>query len=331
MISVTIVAPGFTTSPASAARTSTTPSIGAVTSVYASRTFARSRLRAGRRELATRGLERRAAHGDLLLVCLRERERGLRRLDLLVAGLGRCARGLVGGPRLVERLLGVELALAHALLPVELEPRLLEIRVACCRLRATHREVRVGLVNLLACLHLEQLELRDGLVDGGRRRVLGVLVVREVGLGVLGLDTREHLALLDRVAGADHEVAQMPLGHRADPDLVGRDDAGQHERRRLVGHEMEDHARSEQDDDRDDEEHATAFRLRRLPGVVLGSAPAASEGLANCAPKSARPGCDRRKGARACSGRAVICSVHSLLKRARGVRARTLSSQAVVQ
>jgi len=164
-------------------------------------------------------------------------------------------------------LLRVELPLAHAFLTIELEPRLLEIRVARGRLRLAHREVRVGLADLLVRLHLEQLEVRDGLIDCGRRRVLRVLVVREVGLGILGLDTREHVAFLHRVAGADHEVAEMALGHCADPDFVGRDHARQLERGGLASQEMEDRAGDEQNDHRDHEEHAAALRLLRRLGL----------------------------------------------------------------
>ena len=92
-----------------------------------------------------------------------------------------------------------------------------------------------------------------------RREPLRVLsVVGLVGLKLAGVNHRQALVLLDLVAFLDQELRNQPGDLRADDDVVGRDDTGQHERRRRpveVG--VEPGAGAEHDDEH--EEAADAF------------------------------------------------------------------------
>ena len=81
----------------------------------------------------------------------------------------------------------------------------------------------------IAGLRFLVLQIGLGLRHLGSGLQFGVRVERRLGLPLLRLNARQQLAALDRVALLDQELLQAALDLRADDDLVGRDDAGEHD------------------------------------------------------------------------------------------------------
>ena len=209
------------------------PSIGAWISVYASRTsaFARCALAAAcccwlacnwLRLIATcSALSRASATADCAAsTCFAER------LDPRL-------RGVVRRPRLVELLLRDDALGDHLLAALEGQPRVLAMSASadCCCAFVDASVASACLIWFTVCCcwkrRAASLSCTCDVSPCGAGRV-----VRDVGRELVWRDHPEHLVALDRVPFHDPQLANLSGDLRADDDVVGRDDPGEHERGR---------------------------------------------------------------------------------------------------
>ena len=109
------------------------------------------------------------------------------------------------------------------------EPRVLAVGLGRLLLRDGRRERRLGLADLVAGLLLLEAQRRLALLHLRAEPLGGVRVVGDVGAQLVRRDDGEQLVALHRVAFVDQQLADLAGDLRADDDVVGGDDAGQHE------------------------------------------------------------------------------------------------------
>ena len=141
-----------------------------------------------------------------------------------------CAGGVERGPRFVELLRRRQPGLRQLLRALVGHARVLEIGLRRRALRIGRGDCRFALADLLAELPLLKAQRRFALAHLRREAFGAVLVIRAVRLQLARRNHGEQLPVRDRVALSDLELGDLPGDLRAHHDIVGRDDAGEHER-----------------------------------------------------------------------------------------------------
>jgi hypothetical protein len=82
---------------------------------------------------------------------------------------------------------------------------------------------------LFCGLHLLEAQRRLAFLDLRAQRVGALRGIRALRPQLVRRDDRDQLIRLDRIALGDHQLADLPADLRADHDIVGRHDAGEHQ------------------------------------------------------------------------------------------------------
>ncbi len=134
--------------------------------------------------------------------------------------------------RLVELLLRDHALLGHPFRAIEVDLRVLELRLRRHLLRLRGGEVRFGLANLVSGLPFLKAESGGALRHLRARALRARGVVRLLLLEFAGIEHADHLVDLHQIALVDRELLDTSGDLGADDHVVGRDDAGEDQRDR---------------------------------------------------------------------------------------------------